>query len=176
MKLQVQARHATKLLILGAFTFWSPDAVWHAIRSSKFNGRDAIALTILLPLIVLMVYVRLRKRYQSEGRKPIGWPLILGVWLLGGFFMTIGASFAGGGFAGQDGLSGGIKMVLISFLPIFTVPMATYDGSLGALFIVSVVALLIWVWTIMAKKKGRVTTTCLGAEMGLGKKAGRHLS
>ena len=37
----------------------------------------------------------------------------------------------------------------------FTITMATYDGSLGALFIVSFVALTIWVWTIVANKKTR---------------------
>jgi hypothetical protein len=65
------------------------------------------------------------------------------------------ASFSGGGFVGPDGFLGGVRIILISALPIFTITMATYDGSLGALFIVSFVALTIWVWTIVANKKTR---------------------
>ena len=136
--------YATKLMILGAFSFWLPDALLHAIRGSKFNGRDAIALTILLPLTLLTVYTLVKRQNPSEPSKNVGWPLVVGVWLLGGFFMVIGASFSGGGFVGPDGFLGGVRVILISFLPILTISMATYDGSLGALSIVSVVALVIW--------------------------------
>lgn len=150
-----RTRYAIKLMILGAFSFWLPDVLWHAIRGSKFNGRDAIALTVALPLTLLIVFVFLKRRLPSEPSKSAGWPLVAGVWLLGGSFIVIGASFSGGGFVGPDGFLGGVRTILISVLPIFTIDMATYDGSLGALFIVSVAALLIWVWTILAKRKTR---------------------
>jgi len=148
--------YAIKLMILGALSFWLPDVLWHAMRGSKFHGRDAIALTVLLPLALFIVFVILKRRLPSELSKSAGWPLVAGVWLLGGFFMVIGASFSGGGLVGPDGFLGGVRTILISVLPIFTIDMATYDGSLGALFIVSVAALLIWVWTILANKKTRI--------------------
>ena len=147
--------HAIKLMILGAFSFWLPDALWHAIRGSRFNGRDAIALTVLLPLALLTVYILVKRQHPSEPNKNVGWPLVVGVWLLGGSFMVIGASFSGGGFVGSDGFVNGLRTIVISFVPIFTISMATYDGSLGALIIVSVVSLVIWVWSIVANKKIR---------------------
>jgi len=54
--------YAIKLMILGAFGFWLPDALWHAVRGSRFNGRDAIALTVLLPLTLLTVYILVKRR------------------------------------------------------------------------------------------------------------------
>jgi len=147
--------YAIKLMILGAFSFWLPDALWHAIRGSRFNGRDAIALTVLLPLTLLTVYILVKRQHPGEPSRSVGWPLLVGVWLLGGPFIVMGASFSGGGFVGPDGFLGGVRAILISALPIFTITMATYDGSLGALYITSVVALAIWVWTNVAKRKIR---------------------
>jgi len=155
--MSARTRYAIKLMVLGAFSFWLPDAVWHAIRGSRFNGRDAIALTALLPLTLLTAYILVKRQHPSDSSKNLGWALVAGVWLLGGSFMVIGASFAGGGFVGPDGFVGGVRTVLVSILPIFTIIMATYDGSLGALSIVSFVALAIWVWTIAANKKIRRT-------------------
>jgi hypothetical protein len=145
-----------KFMMLGAASFWFPDALWHAIRGSEFSGRDTIALTGLMPLTLLATYIFLKRQYQNELKRPIGWPLVLGVWLLGGPFMVIGASFAGGGFVGPDGLAGGIKMMLFALIPIFTIDMATYDGSLGALFVVSLAALLILIWAVAMAKRTRV--------------------
>jgi hypothetical protein len=142
-------------MILGAVSFWIPDAIWHAIIGSKFGGRDAIALTGLMPLTLSAVYIFLKKHYKNEPAKPIGWPLILGVWVLGGPFMTFGASFSGGGFNGPDGISGGIKLMLVTLIPIFTIDMATYDGSLGALFIASFGGLLLWILLVATAKKDR---------------------
>jgi len=113
-----------------------------------------MALTVFLPLALFIGLVFLKRRLPGEPSKFMGWPLV-GVWLLGGPFIVIGASFSGGGFVGPDGFIGGLRMMFITLVPIFTIPMATYDGSLGALYIVSVVALLIWVWTYVANKKRR---------------------
>lgn len=151
--MSIRTRYAIKLMILGAFSFWLPDALWHAIRGSRFNGRDVVALTFLLPFTLLMAYLLVKRHHPNEPSKSVGWPLVVGVWLLGGCFMVIGASFSGGGFVGPDGFLGGVRMILISVLPIFTIDMATYDGSLGALSIVSVAALFVWGWTILAHKK-----------------------
>ena len=133
-----------KFMAIGAFSFWLPDTMYHAIRGEKFGGRDVLAITVLMPLTLLGAYLLVGRRRKNEGRVSIGWPMILGVWLLGGFFITISASFSGGGFAGADGFAGGINLILMSLLPIVTFMMATYDGSLGSLSIVSFGAVIIW--------------------------------
>src|SRR5262249_598777 len=117
--------------------------------------RDVSLITVLLPLALLIAYVLLKSQYHGESRRSVGWPMLLGVWLLGGFFMVVGASFSGAGFVGPERLSDGIKTILISVVPIFFIDLATYDGSLGALAIVSVVALLVRVWTLVANKRLR---------------------
>jgi hypothetical protein len=58
-------------------------------RGSRFNGRDAIALTVLLPLTLLTVYILVKRRRPTQPGKNVGWPLVVGVWLLGGSFMAI---------------------------------------------------------------------------------------
>jgi hypothetical protein len=146
-------RDVLKLMAIGAVSFWFPDALWHGLRGIGFSGRDTIALTGLLPLTLSAAYVLLKRHYRKDLTKPIGWPLILGVWLFGGPFMVIGGSFSGGGFTGQDGISGGIKLILLTLIPIFTIDMATYDGSLGALFIVSFAGLLLWILSVAIARK-----------------------
>jgi hypothetical protein len=68
--------------------------------------------------------------------------MLLGIWVLGGVFMTIGASFSGGGFA--NGISSGLVIVAMSLVPVYTFIMATYDGSLFALLLISFVLFLAW--------------------------------
>jgi hypothetical protein len=65
--------------------------------------------------------------------------MLLGIWLLGGLAMTAGASFCGGGFAGPNGVMGTAIVIGMSLVPIYTFVMATYDGSLGALLMVTVI-------------------------------------
>jgi len=51
--------------------------------------------------------------------------------------MAIGASFSGGGFVGPDGFLGGVRIVLISALPIFTITgdlRRKFGGTLHRLF------------------------------------------
>jgi len=134
-----------KLMLLGAVGFWLPDTVWHATRATKFDRWDVRGITLLMPLTLLGTYLLARRKHRIEAKKWSGWPLMAGVWLLGGLFMLVGASFSGGGFVGPDGVLGSAAVLLLSFLPPYVFIMATYDGSLGALLGVSVAAVLIWV-------------------------------
>ena len=71
--------------------------------------------------------------------------MLAGIWLLGGLFMTMGASFSGGGLVGPDGARGVVFVLLLSLFPGYTFIMATYDGSLLALLLVTVAAFLVWI-------------------------------
>lgn len=75
----------------------------------------------------------------------IGLPMLTGVWLFGGLFMTIGATFSGGGFMSPGGARGAVLVLLLSLFPMYTFIMATYDGSLVALLLVTICALLVWI-------------------------------
>jgi len=136
--------HVLKLMALGAVSFWLPDTLWHAIRAFKFDSRDMIGITVLMPLSLLGAYLLVVRRLQrTSPRSPVVWPMLLGVWLLGGFFMMVGASFSGGGFVSPSGRSGILEILLMSIVPVYAFMMATYDGSLMALLVVSI-ALPIW--------------------------------
>ncbi len=140
-------RHVLKLMAFGATSFWFPDTLWHAVRRGNFDHRDVMAITVLMPCTLLATYALIKTFHKNEPGKSVGWPMMLGVWLLGGLFMVGGWSFAGGGFADPRGISGALGMLLLSLLPPCLWMMSTYDGSLGALIIASFVALLVWAVT-----------------------------
>jgi hypothetical protein len=145
--------HTLKMMAFGAISFWLPDTIWHAIRRYKFSSPDVIAITILLPLTLLGMYLFIKSRPASERRSSVGLPLMLGVWMSGGFFIAMGAGFEGGGFVGGNGSRGGVAMTLIGLLPPGTYMMAAYDGSLGALVLATLAAILIAVSGRWRKKR-----------------------
>ncbi len=131
-----------KLMLLGALSFWLPDVLLHAVRGFDFAGLDAIFLTVGLPLACLPAYLWAKRLY---GNAVLAAPwMLLGVWLLGGFFMQVGASFSGGGFA-VGALSDLTVLLLLSLFPPATFMMATYDGSLLALLLVTALAVVLWI-------------------------------
>lgn len=133
---------ALRLAFIGALAFWSPDTILHAIRRYSFDSPDVRFLTFAMPvtaLVVLVVCAKLMKVTPSA----LAGGMLLGIWVLGGVFMVIGGSFSGGYFTGPDGIRGGLLMLAISWFPVITFLMATYDGSLGALVLISLVLLIV---------------------------------
>jgi hypothetical protein len=135
-----------KLMLLGAFSFWLPDVLWHAVIAWKdLPGIwDLILPTVAMPSALLGMYLWLKRQPVNQLVKAVGLPLMLGVWTLGGFFMAVGASFSHGGFAGGGGFLGGVGMTLLGFVPPYAFIMATYDASLGALVLATLAAIIIW--------------------------------
>jgi hypothetical protein len=132
-------------MALGAVSFWLPDVLIHAVRGYKFGGWDILLISVVLPLTFVAAYLLAAKRFfKDESRRGVVGLLILGVWLFGGFFMMVGASFSGGGFANPDGSHSAVMLTLASVVPFFTYMLSAYDGSLLALLIVSCVALAIF--------------------------------
>ena len=141
-----------KLMLLGASSFWLPDVLWHAViaRRNLPGLWDVIVPTASMPLALLATYLFLKRQPVSQSAQNIGLPLVLGIWTLGGFFMAVGASFSGGGFVGPDGLRDGVIGIMMGFVPPLTYIMAGYDGSLGALILATLAAVLFAVrmrWT-----------------------------
>lgn len=142
MRTGIPSWHALKLMALGAVSFWTPDIVWHAIRGPEFGKFDVLAMTILMPSTLTCIYFLLRKRLAPTPHRNVGLPLMLGIWTLGMFFMDIAATVSGGGFVGPypwDGVIASLSGLLL--FPTFV--MATYDGSLGALVVATLAAIVI---------------------------------
>ena len=127
---------------LAGAIFWTPSIALHATRGFNFKGLDVLILTFLLPLITLGCFAILwRLSGQEKSRAFIARSMLLGIWVLGPLFLTISASFAGGGFAKPEGW----KLVAIGTLlfPIFTFSMSTYDGTLFAILAATLLLILI---------------------------------
>jgi len=130
------SRYILRLMILGAVSFCLPDTLWHAVRRSDFGQwwADALVLTLVMPLTLLGTYVVVlfHTVYGTEPRKAVGWPMMLGVWLLCGLFVNI------------DDVVRSASIAELSFSPSDIFSSTIFDGGLPALIIVSIVALIIW--------------------------------
>ncbi len=71
---------------------------------------------------------------------------LLGVWGWGPPFMFVGATFSGGGLHTLSDLGG--LLLLWAFFPVSTPMMATYDGSLVALLITTLMLVVTIVLSI----------------------------
>ena len=120
----------------GALLFWIPDILIHGLTGEKFD--NIWLVTFVSPILSLLGYIWLAFRFPGEltGLQP-GLTL-LGIWCAGGIGTMLASSFAGGGFAGANQWLGaaGISLMTIVFPPL-TFILATYDGTLFALLVIS---------------------------------------
>jgi len=135
-------RLALSFAIAGALSFWLPDVAVHVSAGPNFDSRHVWAITILSPAAFLVGYVVARKFAIKRDFKWVGAAMLLGVWVTGGVFMTIGAMASGSGFVGVSGVWR-LVIIVLSIIPIVSYILATYDGSLFALLLLTLGALLI---------------------------------
>ena len=67
--------------------------------------------------------------------------MLVGVWITGGLFMTIAAMASGSEFVGVNGVWR-LVIIVLSVIPIVTYILATYDGSLFALLVLTLGTLM----------------------------------
>jgi len=127
--------------VAGAIGFWLPDIAVHLQAGSNFDARHQWALTILMPATFLLAYVVARRFAIKRDFRWAGAAMLLGVWLMGGLFMNLGAMASGSGFAGASGIWR-LVVIVLSVIPIVTYILAAYEGSLLALLAVTLGALL----------------------------------
>jgi hypothetical protein len=133
---------ALSFAIAGALSFWLPDVAVHIIAGPNFDSRHVWGITILMPAAFLLTYVVARKFALRRDFRWVGAAMLLGVWLTGGLFMTIAAMASGSEFVGVSGVWR-LVVIVLSVIPIVTYILATYDGSLFALLVLTVGALLL---------------------------------
>jgi hypothetical protein len=132
----VLARTSKALIygLLGGLVFWTPSVVVHWMRAYRFSGFDVIGLTVLLPMTTYVffrtVWWRLR---EQESRLSQALFAVLGIWIIGPSMLTFSSSFCGGGLS-QPGAWHFFVFGTLLF-PVFTFIMSTYDGTLGALLL-----------------------------------------
>lgn len=130
-------KYTVKIMLQGAGCFWIPDIVLHALTRGSFSGVQVRILTILLPIVCIGWWL-----FDRRGKQVVAAPIrsaltaVLGIWVFGPLAMTISSTFLGGGFSQPSGSLGLVGMGTILF-PLYTFMMSTYDGTLGALLIVT---------------------------------------
>lgn len=137
-------RLAFVLALTGALSFWLPDVALHLWARLSFSTLHVRIITLVMPTTFLITYVIARKFAAKQGVEWVFAAMLLGVWLTGGLFMALSATVSGGGFAGPDGLRGGLSMALLGALPPITFMEATYDGGGLSLLAVTFGPLLIY--------------------------------
>lgn len=129
-------RSSAGFAIAGAAAFWLPRLVSRALEGCD---SDWFVLSFLLPAATTAAFVLLVWR-TSARPGVIGACMLAGIWLLGSGAMVAGATMCGGGL--QQGVGGSIVVLLLGILPPYTFVMATYDGTLFALLLVSALLLV----------------------------------
>lgn len=120
----------------GALIFWLPSVFIHLLTGKEFAGWCVIFLTLFIPIVSTIALIKLIKMYALS-IKP--WIISLcflgGIWILGPEFTAISAIFGSTDPFDNNRLDS-LFFMLLSF-PISTFIASTYDGTLGALIIVS---------------------------------------
>jgi hypothetical protein len=123
-------------MLLGGIVFWAPNIAVHWMTGYRFSYSDAIGVTFLLPaatyLFFRLVFWPWRK---LEDRLPPALFAVLGIWIAGPAMLTFSASFCGGGLTQPDAWHFFVFGTLL--FPLFTFVMSTYDGTLFALLLVT---------------------------------------
>ncbi len=133
-----------------ALTFWFPSVLIHAMRGPRFGVLDVLVLSIACPAIAGIVFAVL---CVAGWDCSLAWRtsmFLLGVWMWGPPSMIVSATFSGGGLHTLSD-PGAFQFLSLCFV-VSTPMMATYDGSLVALFIVTCVLAIFLVAAIIAKR------------------------
>lgn len=142
------------IYIVAGFVFWLPSVVFHAFRGYQFGESrfDIIGITIM-PVVTSLLALELlaRKMRDISSRGVIALCMLLGIWMLGPLFTMLGASFSGGGFA-QPGTSYLLLTGIVLFVP-YTFMMSTYDGTLGALGVITILFILVGIISLTIRWK-----------------------
>jgi hypothetical protein len=126
-------------MLLGAFSFWLPDIIYHYVRKSELSEAAIWEMTAVMPILTLIAYiaVRLTTGSRNEDRRSVAISMLLGIWVLAPAMISIGTTFAG---AGLRSGSGSLLVVILGtvLFPIYTLIMAGYDLTIPALFLVTI--------------------------------------
>ena len=98
-------------------------------------------LTYLLPLTAVIGFTILSRFHGANARGPfVAFPMLLGIWALGPLFMMISSTFSGGGVATPDAWE--LLIVGSFFFPLFTFEGSTYDGTLFAVGLTTILLII----------------------------------
>jgi hypothetical protein len=126
--------YATYTLV-GSFAFWLPSVILHAVKGDDyFRHLTVLAYVQVFSTVGALVSNWFLRGWIVPPRRIAPW-LLLGIWVLGPFWLSVNATFDGGGFAKE----GGWLAVIVSIFgfPVMTPLLAVYDGSIPNLLMIT---------------------------------------
>lgn len=132
--LQRIASFRWRAILLGGLTFWTPDLFYHLVTPIGPPLVAIISLTILMPVSVGLACTKVRGRSPGE-RHSVALSMLLGIYLLGPTVIMLNSTPFGGGFSNSDFIADVMMSIAFGFLPPCAFVMATYDMSLFALIV-----------------------------------------
>lgn len=116
------------VMLSGALAFTLPTLLVHVISGDEFGLAQVALLTIVTPCVCWLAGRTLENTpVVSFRRREVSSWMLAGIWVLGPMILALSSGWPGSGI---------VMMVLL--FPVGMWVIATYTGSLGALFIVSV--------------------------------------
>jgi|GEM_PF-2354727 len=123
-------------VVWGAIFFWTPDMLVHAVAPSYAPAIGLFLFSWFLPLVALIgLEVMWHRRREGGNRALIALAMGFGIWLFGPLCTLLDASRSGGTIDAKT------VAVLTAMAPLSMIDLATYDGTLLALPLATIVLL-----------------------------------
>ena len=120
----------------GAALFWIPDILVHVVAARYAPMIGLLIFSWLLPLTTLVgLKIMSDRRPGWTNRALIALAMIVGIWLLGPLCTALNLNLSGGTFDAKT------IAELTAIFPLSMLDLSTYDGTLLALFLATLVLL-----------------------------------
>jgi hypothetical protein len=127
-------------MLWGAVSFWAPKLALEAAIGGRVEAR---ILTWLLPAAFCAAAIITAALVRHSPNAPSATIFMTaGLWLFGGVAILISATLAGAGYL-RFTIGEAVVTTILSLVPVYTAVMSTYDGTLYALLITSLVGPLL---------------------------------
>lgn len=125
----------------GSLIFWSPMLMCRILFGAEWGPVLMIfPLTVLVPILACLALEAFTERWKWP-RGGFAGAMIFGIWASGPLWITlINTASAGEGFHMPGAWS--FVAVMTATFPLTTIMMATYQGSLGALYLTTIALLV----------------------------------
>ena len=121
-----------RFVVWGGLIYWSADFMVQLV----VDGKAWIPLlTIAVPAVASMGYFILRRR-QLERSPSLALFMLLGIWMFGPLGVGLASQAKGGTFLNAGNISD--FLMLWAMFPITTIMMSTYSGSLGGVYLATI--------------------------------------
>jgi hypothetical protein len=135
------------MFLIGFFTFWFPSFIGHALAGKEQFSKPIFFLIFICPFLTSLIFLYLFRKKYVQKKVWVAPLFVMGIWILGPLGFFVDGSFSGGGFTSME--SPKELFVMILCFPITTFSGSTYDGTLGALLCITLVASIQFFWDIL---------------------------